>query len=55
MDSYLTWRLTGGPEGGTHVTDVSNASRTLLMDLKTLAWDADMTKLLEIPAAAQSR
>ena len=40
IDSWLIWWLTGGPQGGSHVTDVTNASRTLLMDLKTLDWDA---------------
>ncbi|HEY3266200.1 MAG TPA: glycerol kinase GlpK [Armatimonadota bacterium] len=38
MDAFLVWRLTGGPNGGAFVTDVTNASRTLLMDLKTLDW-----------------
>ena len=38
--TWLIWWLTGGPQGGSHVTDVTNASRTLLMDLKTLDWDA---------------
>ncbi|MDP6976840.1 MAG: glycerol kinase GlpK [Acidimicrobiales bacterium] len=39
IDAWLAWNLTGGPEGGRHVTDVTNASRTLLMDLDTLGWD----------------
>ena len=39
MDTWILWNLTGGPDGGVHVTDVTNASRTLLMDLRTLAWD----------------
>jgi glycerol kinase len=39
MDSWLVWKFTGGPEGGVHVTDVTNASRTMLMDLETLDWD----------------
>ncbi|MDR1833155.1 MAG: glycerol kinase GlpK, partial [Propionibacteriaceae bacterium] len=47
MDTWVIWNLTGGPNGGVHVTDVSNASRTMLMDLHTLQWDpaiaADMT------------
>lgn len=49
IDSYLTWWLTGGPRGGAHVTDVSNASRTLLMDLRSLAWDEDILRDLGIP------
>ena len=39
IDSWLIWNLTGGPDGGVHVTDVTNASRTLLMNLRTLDWD----------------
>ncbi len=46
MDSYVLWRLT---EGEVHATDVSNASRTLLMDLKTLKWDKDLCKILRVP------
>lgn len=46
VDSFLIWRLTGGR---CHVTDVSNASRTLLMNLKTLQWDAELLKLLDLP------
>jgi glycerol kinase len=46
VDSFLIWRLTGGE---THVTDVSNASRTSLMNLKTLGWDAQMLELFEVP------
>jgi glycerol kinase len=49
IDSFLTWWLTGGPDGGVHITDVSNASRTLLMDLRTLDWDAEILALLGIP------
>ena len=49
MDTFVIWWLTGGPEGGVHVTDVSNASRTLLMDLRTLDWDADILRVLGIP------
>lgn len=47
IDSYLVFRLTGGR---THVTDVSNASRTLLMNLETLAWDPELLRLFRIPA-----
>ena len=42
VDSYLVWQLTGGPGRGIHVTDVTNASRTMLMDLSTLQWDGDI-------------
>lgn len=49
IDTWLIWNLTGGTRGGIHVTDVSNASRTLLMDLKTLQWDEDILSLMEIP------
>ncbi len=46
IDTYLVWKLTGGTS---HVTDVSNASRTLLMDLKNLQWDEDLLELLNVP------
>jgi glycerol kinase len=49
IDTWLIWWLTGGPEGGVHVTDVTNASRTLLMDLEQLAWDENILELLGIP------
>jgi len=51
IDSYVIWNLTGGPNGGVHVTDVSNASRTMLMNLETLDWDPDMLKIMGIPKA----
>jgi glycerol kinase len=50
MDTFLTWKLTGGPAGGVHTTDVSNASRTQLMNLETLDWDREILTALEIPA-----
>lgn len=50
IDSWLIWNLTGGKEGGLHITDVSNASRTMLMNLKTLQWDDKILKTLNIPA-----
>jgi len=50
MDTFLVWNLTGGPNGGVHVTDVTNASRTQLMNLKTLDWDADLLRAFRIPA-----
>ncbi|MBN1179005.1 MAG: glycerol kinase GlpK [Anaerolineae bacterium] len=49
MDTWVIWNLTGGPHGGAHVTDVTNASRTMLMDLRTLAWDAELLEVLTIP------
>ena len=49
MDSWVVWNMTGGVEGGVHVTDVTNASRTLLMDLTTLQWDADIAADMGIP------
>lgn len=49
MDSWLVWNLTGGTEGGLHITDVTNASRTLCMDLETLEWDDNILKDLRIP------
>ncbi len=49
MDSWLLWKLTGGTEGGVHATDVTNASRTLLMDLRTLQWDPAICADLGIP------
>ena len=48
-DAWLIWHLTGGPEGGLHITDVTNASRTMLMDLETLAWDDELLELFGIP------
>lgn len=49
VDSWLIWNLTGGINGGVHVTDVTNASRTLMMDLATLDWDMDISGILGIP------
>jgi glycerol kinase len=51
IDTFLIWWLTGGPHGGVHVTDVTNASRTLLMDLRTLAWDEDLLQTIGVPRA----
>ena len=48
-DTWLIWNLTGGVNGGVHVTDVSNASRTLLMNIETLKWDKEMLDFLKIP------
>ena len=49
IDSWLIWNLTGGPNGGIHMTDVTNASRTLLMNLRTLDWDDDILREMGIP------
>ncbi len=51
MESWLIWNLTGGPGEGLHVTDVTNASRTLLMDLTTLGWDDELLAFFGIPRA----
>jgi glycerol kinase len=51
IDTFLVWNLTGGPDGGVHVTDVTNASRTQLFHLKTLDWDADLLAVFDIPRA----
>jgi len=48
-DTWVVWNLSGGPDGGVHVTDVTNASRTLLMDLETLDWDDDLLAAFDIP------
>ncbi|MBS1692368.1 MAG: glycerol kinase GlpK [Actinobacteria bacterium] len=48
-DTWVVWNLTGGPRGGVHVTDVTNASRTMLMDLETLDWDDELLALFGIP------
>jgi glycerol kinase len=49
IDSFLVWKLTGGTDGGIHVTDVTNASRTQLINLQTLAWDPEMLQAYGIP------
>jgi glycerol kinase len=49
IDSWLLWNLTGGPHGGLHATDVTNASRTMLMDLQTLDWHEPSLELMGIP------
>jgi glycerol kinase len=48
-DCWVLWNLTGGVNGGVHVTDVTNASRTLFMDLETLAWDDDILATFNVP------
>ena len=49
IDTFLTWWITGGPNGGVHITDVTNASRTMLMNLKTLNWDDEILGIMGIP------
>ena len=51
IDSWLIWQLTGGVSGGVHVTDVTNASRTMLMGLESLSWEADLLEAFGVPAA----
>jgi glycerol kinase len=51
IDTWLSWNLTGGPRGGLHVTDVTNASRTMLMDLANCQWDSEMLVHFNIPRA----
>ena len=48
-DSWVLWNLTGGIEGGVHATDVTNASRTMFMDLKTLQWDDEILAAFDVP------
>ena len=52
MDSWVLWNMTGGPKGGLHITDVTNASRTMLMDLRTLEWDEEICAEMGIPLSA---
>lgn len=49
IDTYLLWQLTGGPQGGLHITDCTNASRTQLMNLRTLDWDPELLHAFDIP------
>jgi glycerol kinase len=49
IDTFLVWRLTGGPDGGLHVTDCTNASRTQLMNLETLDWDEELLSAFAVP------
>jgi len=55
IDTYLVWKLTGGVNGGIHVTDVTNASRTQLMDLSTLNWNRPLLQIFDIPEAILPR
>ncbi|SLM30098.1 glycerol kinase [Desulfamplus magnetovallimortis] len=51
MDTWIIWNLTGGVDGGSHATDVTNASRTMLMDINTLSWDSEILEILGVPAS----
>ncbi|MGI8578847.1 MAG: glycerol kinase GlpK [Nocardioidaceae bacterium] len=51
LDTWVLWNLTGGTNGGVHVTDVTNASRTMLMDLSTLSWDEGIASDMHIPVS----
>jgi len=51
IDSWIIWNLTGGPGGGRHIIDATNASRTQLMNLQTLGWDDELLRIVDIPAA----
>jgi glycerol kinase len=51
MDTWLIWNLTGGVRGGLHVTDATNASRTMLMNLETLEWDSELLDCMQVPRA----
>ena len=49
IDTFVIWQLTGGTDGGVHVTDVTNASRTMMMNLETLNWDDEIVGILGVP------
>jgi len=51
IDTWCIWNLTGGTDGGLHITDVSNASRTMLMDLESLSWDEGITSTIGVPVS----
>jgi len=55
IDTWLLWNLTGGSAGGVHFTDATNASRTQLVDLKTLDWDDELLAVLDVPRALLPR
>ena len=52
IDSWILWNLTGGPAGGEHATEPSNASRTMLLDIRTLAWSEELMDVFGVPSAA---
>ncbi|MEU8585754.1 glycerol kinase GlpK [Streptomyces sp. NPDC048664] len=51
IETWLIWNLTGGPDGGLHITDATNASRTMLMNIRTLDWDAELMEFFGVPRA----
>ncbi|MDS2171793.1 glycerol kinase GlpK [Nesterenkonia sp. CL21] len=51
MDSWLVWNMTGGPNGGVHITDVTNASRTMLMNIDTLDWNEEICADMGVPTS----
>jgi glycerol kinase len=51
IDTWCIWNMTGGPNGGVHITDVTNASRTMMMDLRTLQWEQSILDILGVPRA----
>ena len=51
IDTWVIWQLTGGPDGGVHITDVTNGSRTMMMNLETLDWDDEILGILGVPRA----
>jgi glycerol kinase len=51
IDTWCIWNLTGGTDGGQHITDVTNASRTMMMDLSTLAWDEEIASTIGVPTS----
>jgi len=55
IDTWLLWNLTGGANGGLHITDVTNASRTQLMNLQSLQWDGELLDIFKIPGAVLPR
>ena len=55
IDSWVIWNLTGGANGGAHVVDVTNASRTMLMNLRTLDWDGQMLEVFGVPRSVLPR
>ena len=55
MDSWVLWNLTGGPDGGLHLTDVTNASRTQLMNLQSLEWDDELLAAFDVPRSVLPR
>ena len=55
MDTYTVWHLTGGIEGGLHLTDVTNASRTQLMNINTMQWEDEILEILESAGQAVSK